>query len=140
MNIFELDQALVGQYAAFARSFSTIRAVEIEQQVQAAYEVGRFWPTPLFSGSPCFEAGKSVDELAKAGVFAAGLSAMQQNVIALDGGMKSGNAKIPVRKAMLYYPLKRQGLDIDPAARRPRDQQIILLNHATLAGAHASRS
>jgi hypothetical protein len=33
-----------------------------------------------------------------------------------------------VRKALLYYALKRLGLDTDPAARRPQDQQIVLLN------------
>ena len=43
---------------------------------------------------------------------------MQQKVIALDYGMKDGKAKIPVRKALLYYALKRLGLDTDPAARR----------------------
>ena len=37
-------------------------------------------------------------------------------------------AKIRVRKALLYYALKRLGLDTDPAARRPQDQQIVLLN------------
>lgn len=56
----------------------------------------------------------------------------QQKVIALDYGMRSGKAKIPVRKALLYYALKRLGLDTDPAARRPQDQQIVLLNSAEL--------
>lgn len=56
------------------------------------------------------------------------LSDTQQKVIALDYGMCSGRAKIPVRKALLYYALKRLGLDTDPAARQPQDQQIVLLN------------
>jgi len=56
------------------------------------------------------------------------LSEMQQKVIALDYGMRSGRAKIFVRKALLYYALKRLGLDTEPTARRPRDQQIVLLN------------
>jgi len=60
------------------------------------------------------------------------LSKTQQKVIALDYGMRSGKAKIPVRKALLYYALKRLGLDTDPAARRPQDQQIVLLNGAEL--------
>ncbi|WP_413813823.1 helix-turn-helix transcriptional regulator [Rhizobium sp. Root482] len=60
------------------------------------------------------------------------LSDTQQKVIALDYGMRSGKAKIPVRKALLYYALKRLGLDTDPAARRPQDQQIVLLNGAEL--------
>lgn len=37
---------------------------------------------------------------------------------------------IPVRMALLSYALKRLGLDTDPTARQPQDQQIILLNRA----------
>ena len=55
------------------------------------------------------------------------LSDTQQKVIALDYGMRDGKAKIPVRKALLYYALKRLGLDSDPAKRRPKEQQIVLL-------------
>lgn len=62
------------------------------------------------------------------------LSETQQKVIALDYGMRSGRAKISVRKALLYYALKRLGLDTDPAARQPQDQQIILLNRQAVVG------
>ena len=56
------------------------------------------------------------------------LSETQQKIIALDYGMRGGKAKIKVRRAFLYYALKRLGLDIDPGARAPHDQQIVLLN------------
>jgi len=62
------------------------------------------------------------------------LSDTQQKVIALDYGMRSGKAKIPVRKALLYCALKRLGLDTDPSARRPQDQQIVLLNRDAVSG------
>ena len=42
--------------------------------------------------------------------------------------MRDGKAEIKTRKALLYYTLKRLGLDTDPEARRPQDQQIVLLN------------
>ena len=42
--------------------------------------------------------------------------------------MRGGKAKIKVRRALLYYALRRLGLDTDPAARKPQDQQIVLLN------------
>lgn len=42
--------------------------------------------------------------------------------------MRGGKAKIKVRRALLYYALRRLGLDTDPSARRPQDQQIVLLN------------
>lgn len=51
----------------------------------------------------------------------------------------SGKAKIKVRRALLYYALKRLGPDTDPAARNPQDQQIVLLNRGELFnGANSS--
>ena len=44
--------------------------------------------------------------------------------------MLNGKIEIVVRKALLFYALKRLGLDTDPGARRPQDQQIVLLNAA----------
>jgi hypothetical protein len=62
-----------------------------------------------------------------------GLSEMQAKVIALDYGMRGGKAKIKVRRSFLYYTLRRLGLDTDPGARMPQDQQIVLLNPDVLA-------
>ena len=56
------------------------------------------------------------------------LSDGQRRAIELDYGMTDGQVNIPVRRALLYYALKRLGLDTDPTARRPQDQQIVLLN------------
>lgn len=63
------------------------------------------------------------------------LSPNQKRVIKLDYGMADGKATILVRRALLYYALKRLGLDTDPAARKPQDQQIVLLNEKTIRGA-----
>lgn len=65
------------------------------------------------------------------------LSQNQRRVIELDYGMQNGRVVIPVRRALLYYALKRLGLDTDPAARKPQDQQIILLNTNDVPGASA---
>jgi len=56
------------------------------------------------------------------------LSETKKKVIALDYGMRGGMTKIWVRKALLYCALRRLGLHTDSAARRPQDQQIVLLN------------
>ena len=56
------------------------------------------------------------------------LSDSQKKVIELDYGMRDGRASIPVRKALRYYAMRRLGLDIDPKARAPQDQQIVLLS------------
>lgn len=63
MDIFDLDAALMGDYARFARSFSLIRAPDIKNSVDALYASGRFWPEPLVSINPRYEAGASVDAL-----------------------------------------------------------------------------
>jgi hypothetical protein len=61
------------------------------------------------------------------------LSPNQRRVIELDYGMDDGVAEISVRRAFLYYTLKRLGLDTDPEARKPEDQQIVLLALPTTA-------
>jgi len=66
------------------------------------------------------------------------LSPTQRRAIEMDYGMEDGRAQIPVRRALLFYALKRLGLDTDPAARRPQDQQIVLLNSGRVAGAPSS--
>jgi predicted DNA-binding transcriptional regulator YafY len=63
------------------------------------------------------------------------LSDNQRLAIEMDYGMDEGGAQIAVRRALLFYALKRLGLDTDPAARRPQDQQIILLNRDMIMGA-----
>lgn len=64
------------------------------------------------------------------------LSETQAKVIALDYGMRGGSAKIKVRRALLYYALRRLGLDTDPEARKPQDQQIVLLNREVIHEDH----
>jgi hypothetical protein len=48
--------------------------------------------------------------------------------------MRGGKTKIKIRRALLYDALRRLGLDTDPAARKPKDQQIVLLNRETITG------
>lgn len=64
------------------------------------------------------------------------LSETQAKVIALDYGMRDGNAQIKVRRAFLYYALRRLGPDTDPGARKPQDQQIVLLNREVVHEDH----
>ena len=60
------------------------------------------------------------------------LSENQKKVIELDYGMRDGRARIKVRRALLYYALKRLGLDTDPSARNPKNQQIMLFNREAI--------
>ena len=62
------------------------------------------------------------------------LSNTQRRAIEMDYGMEDCTARIPVRRALLFYALKRLGLDTDPAARHPQDQQIVLLSRDAVLG------
>ncbi len=59
-----------------------------------------------------------------------GLTPAQAKAVALDYGMTRGNVRLKVRRALLYYALKRLGLDHDPESRPPNVQQIVLVNRA----------
>ena len=65
------------------------------------------------------------------------LSAGQRKAIELDYAMDRGKTTVSVKRALLYYALKRLGLDTDPSARRPQDQQIVLLNVDHMAAQNA---
>lgn len=57
-----------------------------------------------------------------------GLSPAQKKVIERDYGMRGGSVDLKVRKALAYYTKHRLGLDLDPKARRPEDQHVVLTN------------
>lgn len=67
MNVFSLDRHLIYEYAAFARSFTKIRANDIAEQVERIYAEGRFWPEPLVSINPHYQTGPSLAELVEVG-------------------------------------------------------------------------
>jgi predicted DNA-binding transcriptional regulator YafY len=57
-----------------------------------------------------------------------GLTPAQAKAVALDYGMTRGSVRLKVRRALLYYALKRLGLDHAPETRPPNVQQIVLIN------------
>src|SRR5208337_4385767 len=63
MDVFALDDRLLAQYTGFARSFTRIRATEIQDKVDALYAGRRFWPEPLIQLNPHYEDGGSVQAL-----------------------------------------------------------------------------
>jgi ATP-dependent helicase YprA (DUF1998 family) len=67
MDVFALRDAVVAEYRAFATSFTTIRADDIREQVEAIYAEDRFWPDPLIQLNPRFRAGEPLDRLIAAG-------------------------------------------------------------------------
>jgi hypothetical protein len=81
MDVFDLDSALVRDYERFARSFTTIRAQDIRDQVDQVYASGRFWPEPIVSINPHFQVGDSISQLVAEGT----LHEKTEQVFRIDG-------------------------------------------------------
>lgn len=67
MKAFEFDHRLIDSYARFSRSFSTIRATDLNSEIDRQYSAGRFWPGALLSLNPQYLQGPTVDDLAASG-------------------------------------------------------------------------
>jgi hypothetical protein len=61
-----------------------------------------------------------------------GLTPAQARAIALDYGIRGRSAAIRVRRSLLFYALKRLGLDVSPGTRPPHEQHIVLENRAEI--------
>jgi WYL domain len=56
------------------------------------------------------------------------LTPAQAKAIALDYGIAGASATLRVRRALVFYALRRLGLDVAPDARAPHQQHIVLVN------------
>ena len=81
VDVFDLDEALLRDYERFARSFTRIRAQDVQEQVETLYSTDRFWPEPLLSINPRFESGDSIDDLVRGGT----LDANTARIFNIDG-------------------------------------------------------
>jgi len=63
MDVFSLNGQLLDQYTRFARSFTRIRSLELQQKVNELYAGRRFWPEPLLQLNPHYDGGGSVQSL-----------------------------------------------------------------------------
>jgi len=66
MDVFDFRDRLIEDYERFSRSFTQIRAKDVRDAVEVAYQAGRFWPAPLIQINPNFVAGGTVDEMVEA--------------------------------------------------------------------------
>ncbi|KAB2858536.1 MAG: WYL domain-containing protein [Bauldia sp.] len=64
-----------------------------------------------------------------------GLTRGQSRAIAIDYGIRGGSTVMNVRRSLLFYALKRLGLDAASDIRPPREQHIVLLNRAEVEAA-----
>ena len=67
MDVFDLDEAVIDRYTAFARSFTRIRSPELNAKVDELYATRRFWPEPLIQLNPHYADGGSIQDFIDAG-------------------------------------------------------------------------
>jgi hypothetical protein len=67
------------------------------------------------------------------------LTPSQARAIAIDYGIRGRSATLKVRRALLFYALKRLGLDIAPETRPPSEQHIVLLNRHDIEAVRVRR-
>jgi ATP-dependent helicase YprA (DUF1998 family)/very-short-patch-repair endonuclease len=68
MNVFDLRERLVSDYANYISSFIEIKEKRIRDYVDESLKAGLLWPDPLIQLNPSFEPGKSIDELVQEGI------------------------------------------------------------------------
>ena len=67
MNVFELRDRLVADYASYTRSLIKIADPRIWARVDSELSAGAFWPEPLLQLNPTFLPGGTIDELVAEG-------------------------------------------------------------------------
>ena len=68
LDVFALRDSVVDEYKRFATSFTTIRAPDISEKVEAIYAGNRYWPEPLIQINPSYKRSTDLGALAAAGV------------------------------------------------------------------------
>lgn len=68
MDVFDLCNRLVEDYARYTSSFIKIADPRIKEMVETQLAEGAFWPEPLLQLNPTFKPGGTIDDLVKEGV------------------------------------------------------------------------
>lgn len=67
MNVFDLRDRLLADYAGYTRSFIKIADPRIAAKVDSSLNAGSFWPEPLLQLNPTFLPGGTVADLVASG-------------------------------------------------------------------------
>ena len=68
MNVFDLRDSVIRDYAAYVNSFITIRDPRLESYVNENNKEETLWPRPLVQMNPAFEKGEPISGLVEQGV------------------------------------------------------------------------
>lgn len=69
MNVFDFRQHIVNEYSEFTRSFTRIKADDIQSYVTKAYDSQKYWPEPLIQVNPNFKPGGPFNSSCKLGSY-----------------------------------------------------------------------
>ena len=68
MDVFSLRDRVVDDYQRYVRGFVSVSEPNARRFVEGYFNAETLWPEPLVQLNPAFEPGRSMDELAAAGV------------------------------------------------------------------------
>ena len=68
MDVFSFRDRVVEDYGQFSRSFTQIKAPDLQAFVDGSYGKGEYWPSPLIQLNPSFVSGGAIGELVEAGL------------------------------------------------------------------------
>jgi ATP-dependent helicase YprA (DUF1998 family) len=68
MDVFDLRDHVVGDYASYVKSFVRIRDPQIRNFVDSELESGVLWPSPLVQLNPAYAPGGSINDLVSEGL------------------------------------------------------------------------
>jgi len=68
MDIFEFRNSVLEDYRNFTRSFTRIRAGDLQDYLDAIYDQQYFWPAPLIQLNPRFVQGRSIEQMVNTGI------------------------------------------------------------------------
>lgn len=68
MDVFTFRDKIVQEYENFSRSFTTIRADDIQEKVNGEYVTGRFWPAPTIQLNPNFVVVNKISKFVEQGI------------------------------------------------------------------------
>jgi ATP-dependent helicase YprA (DUF1998 family) len=108
MNVFELRNRLIRDYASYISSFIEIRDQKIKQTVDQSLQEGLLWPESLIQLNPSFEPGGRVDELVAQGL----LHSECSRIFRVGKGPEGGGRPLQLHKHQAEaIVLARQGLN-----------------------------
>ena len=68
MDVFSFRDRVVEDYGQFSRSFTQIKAPDLQEFVDGSYGKGEYWPSPLIQLNPSFVGGGSIGALVEEGL------------------------------------------------------------------------